>query len=202
LRTAAFYTYFPGFQLNPLDVNDLDTLPTGHTHHLHGSSVIWDSQAHGTMLFVWGENSALRAWTLNEDGTVKFLAASNETASAFATRPDAMPGGMLMLSANGNHDGIIWGIVPVKGNWRGSANDGDANKEIVEGVLGAYDASSFGIPLANGDTSLKLLWQSTTPGNPQGGDRRFTFDKFCPPVIVDGRVLVTTYDGRVLIYGL
>jgi hypothetical protein len=40
-----------------------------------------------------------------------------------------------------------------------------------------------------------LLWDSThIPGN------HFSFSKFCPPVVADGKVFVPTYDGRVDIY--
>lgn len=200
LLNAVFFTYFPGtFALNPLV--SVNGFPDGKTHHLHGAPVAWASDTHGTMLFVWGENAPLRAWTLKPDGQTAFLAESQETASAFATIFDAMPGGMITLSANGGQNGIVWGSVPVKGNWDGRDNNGNANKEIVEGVLRAYDASTFEGTNVNGNPRMKLLWQSTAPGNPQPGDTRYTYDKFCPPVVADGRVLLATYDGRVIIYG-
>lgn len=198
---AVFFTYFPGFAPNPLALHDLDALAAPATHHLHGSPVAWDA-AGGTMLFVWGENSALRAWRLHDDGTVTFLAESNETASAFSAHPDAMPGGMTTLSANGGHDGVVWATTPIKSTWNGRHTEADANKELVEGVLRGYDAAAFGPKAANRNPTLKLLWQSTTPGHPQTGETRFTFDKFCPPVVADGKVFVATYDGRVLVYGL
>jgi outer membrane protein assembly factor BamB len=202
LKSAIFFTYFPGFALNPLDVHDLDTLPTGHTHHLHGSPALWDSSSHGTTVWVWGENAPLRAWTLRPDGTVGFLAESNETASAFAARFDAMPGGMITISSNGMTNGVVWGSVPVKGRWQDHDNDGDANKELVEGVLRAYDGSTFDAPGATGVARLHMLWQNTAPGMSHPGDPRFTFNKFCPPVVADGRVFVATYDGRILVFGL
>jgi hypothetical protein len=45
-----------------------------------------------------------------------------------------MPGGKLTLSANGTKDAIIWATAPV---------DGDANKQVVAGVVCAYDAGNF-----------------------------------------------------------
>jgi hypothetical protein len=201
LLGAVFFTYFPStFAINPL-VN-LNSFPDGKTHHLHGSPVAWESSDRGTMLFVWGENSALRAWTLSPDGTIKFLAESQETASAFSTIFNAMPGGMITLSASGGQNGVVWGSVPVKGNWNGHDNNGNANQEIVEGVLRAYDAIALDGTNANGNPRMKLLWQSTTPGNQRPGDVRFTYNKFCPPVVADGKVLLPTYDGRVVVFGL
>jgi len=96
----------------------------------------------------------------------------------------------------------VWGFVPTKGNWNGRDDNGNANQEIVEGVLRAYDATTFDGTNPNGNARMKLIWQSTTPGNPQPTDTRYTYNKFCPPVVADGRILLTTYDGRVLVYGL
>jgi outer membrane protein assembly factor BamB len=200
LLNAVFFTYFPlSFAVPPLV--SLNSFPDGFTHHLHGSPLAWSSATHGTMLFVWGENAALRAWTLTPAGQMTFLGESQETASAFSTVYDSMPGGMITLSANGGQDGIVWGSVPIKGNWQGHDNNGNANQEIVEGVLRAYDASTFQGTDSQGNPQMKLLWQSTAPGHSQPGDTRFTYDKFCPPVVADGRVLLATYDGKVIVYG-
>lgn len=159
LLDPVFFTYFPGtFTFNPLvNVNDFRD---GKTHHLHGSPVAWLSSAHGTMLFVWGENASLRAWALQPNGqkiTFLFLAESNG-----------------------------------EGNWNGRENDGNANQEIVEGVLRAYDATTFTGTNPNGNPQLKLLWQNTSPGKPQVRDTRFTYDKFCPPFVADGKVFLAT----------
>ena len=43
---------------------------------------------------------------------------------------------------------------------------------------------------------LKLLWDSDRAGV------TFNYSKFCPPVVADGRLLVSTYDGRVDVYAL
>jgi outer membrane protein assembly factor BamB len=200
LLNAVFFTYFPGtFALNPLI--SINGFPDGKTHHLHGSPLAWASKARGTMLYVWGENAPLRAWVLKPDGEITFLAESQETASAFSTAYNAMPGGMITLSADRGGNGVVWGSVPVKGIWNGRETNGNANQEIVEGVLRAYDASTFEGTNPNGNPRMKLLWQSTTPGNPQPGDTRYTYDKFCPPVVAGGKVLLTTYDGRIIVYG-
>jgi len=69
-------------------------------------------------------------------------------------------------------------------------------------VLRTYDATALDGTHTNGDVGMKPLWESASPGNPKPGDVHFTFDKFCPPVAADGKVLLATYDGRILIYGL
>jgi outer membrane protein assembly factor BamB len=207
LLNAVFFTYFPGsFAINPL-VN-VNGFPDGKTHHLHGSPVAWNSSGNGPMLFVWGENAPLRSWSLKSDGQITFLGESEETASAFAGVFDAMPGGMISLSASGGSNGIVWGSVPVKGTWSaqnlddsGPQNQGNANQQIVEGVLRAYDAVAFNGTTPDGNPRMKLLWQSTNPGHSAPGAPRYTYDKFCPPVIADGKVFLTTYDGRVIVFG-
>ena len=170
---------------------DLDFKPVAglKTHHLHGTPVYWNSAAHGPTLFVWGENEMLRAWALAPTGVTTFLAHGAEVSSAALANITApgyggMPGGMLALSSNGNHDGVLWATAPV---------DQDANRAPVAGVIRAYDAANFDTTSRNSDGTarLKLLWSATG----------FTYSKFCPPLIADGQVFVPTYDGRIDVYG-
>jgi hypothetical protein len=192
LKSVEFVTYFPGLNRKPLET--LDFFSDNKTHHLHGSPVIWASAAQGLLLFVHGENAPLRAWKVKATGAVDFRGQGKDTASAFSNHFDAMPGGMLTLSANGGQNGVVWAAVPVKG----PNDEGDANKEVVAGVLRAYDAETLLPPAPNGIAEVKLLWDSRhqLPGH------SFLFNKFCPPVVADGKVLVTTYGGTVDIYGL
>jgi outer membrane protein assembly factor BamB len=162
------------------------------THHLHGSPAYWDGTA-GPMLFVWGENESLRAWKVDPgSGKASFIAKGAEVASAqLALRPDGiggMPGGMVTISSNGKipNTGIVWATAPM---------DGDANHEVVQGILRAYDAVELDpTPIDPTTPRMKLLWDSNRAGV------TFNHSKFCPPVVADGRVLVTTYDGRVDVY--
>jgi hypothetical protein len=186
-----FFTYFPGFGINASKVSNLDQLFDGKTHHLHASPAFWVSPTRGPMLFCWGENETLRAWTVNASGVIAFVAKSAEIASAGMGGKGGMPGGFLAVTSNGSNPntGIVWATAPISG---------DANKHVVPGILRAYDATSLD-PVANTDGTprLKLLWDSThIPGN------SFSFSKFCPPVVADGRVFVPTYDGRVDVYTL
>jgi outer membrane protein assembly factor BamB len=176
-----FFTYFPGFDKSPApnDPKSLDTLFADRTHHMHATPVYWN-----TKLYCMGENANLRAWSIEASGAVKFLARSEEVASPFApVPPGGMPGGMLCLSSNGTQDGVIWACVP----------DADANKQVVNGRVFAFDASDFSDTLGDGDHRIKRLWMS---------DPHYTYNKFNVPVVNGGRLYVPTYDGKVDVYGV
>ena len=186
-----FVTYFPGFGVDASLVSNLDKLPDGKTHHLHASPTFWVSPNRGPMLFVWGENETLRAWTIDGSGKVTFLAKSAEVASAGMGGKGGMPGAFLVVTSNQSqaNTGIVWALAPLSS---------DANRFVVEGIVRAYDASALD-PVGNSDGTqrLKLLWDSKhIPNN------SFNFSKFCPPVVADGKLLVATYDGRVDVYAL
>jgi hypothetical protein len=186
-----FFTYFPGFGVDASKIANLDKLWDSKTHHLHASPAFWESPARGPMLFCWGENETLRAWTIDPTGKTTFVAKSAEVASAGLGGKGGMPGGFPIVTSDGNTPGtgIVWATAPISH---------DANHDVVDGILRAYDATAMD-PAGNTDGTprLKLLWDSThIPGN------AFKFSKFCPPVVADGRVLVATYEGRVDIYEL
>jgi hypothetical protein len=73
-------------------------------------------------------------------------------------------------------------VYPVKGN---------ANAEIVDGALVAYDATA----IVNG--KLKQLFHSDT--NPT---RVWKFAKYATPVVANGKVYVATFSKKVVQYGL
>jgi outer membrane protein assembly factor BamB len=190
-----FFTYDPdrtiaAFQ-NASPTGNLDFQPMQgvKTHHLHGSPVYWKSRTLGPMLFAWGENGNLRAYSVNPSGEAKFLARGAEFASANLADPEndslgGMPGAMLAVSSSGEDNGIVWATTPA---------EGDANAAPVPGMVLAYDATEFAkIPNHDGVPRLRKLWQSTG----------FTYSKFCPPVVADGKLFVPTYDGRIDVYML
>ena len=134
---AIFFTYYwPGASSQPADIRSLNGFYGNVTHHLHGNPVVWDSPDLGPLVYCWGENGNLRAWSLHADGTLTYLACSAESASPSARVPlGGMPGGMICVSASGTpHSGIIWALVPYR----------DANQQVVQGRLLAYDATQFG----------------------------------------------------------
>ena len=189
-----WFTFFPGFDPNPApnDIASLNQHFLGRTHHQHGAPVLRNSTEHGLMLFCWGENGNLRAWALRPEGAnnavVTYLGCSAELASAQATQEfGGMPGGMMCLSADGTtpHTGVLWACIPY----------GDANTEVTWGRLLAYDATTFGT-FGDGSRQLQVLWDS------QDWNLSFQFCKFTPPVVANGKIYVSTYSGRIDVYGL
>jgi len=190
-----FFTYFPpGADPAPQDITALNVWWANQTHHLHGSSLFWDSPDLGPLVYCWGENGNLRAWSLQPDGHLTYRACSAEWASE--NSPDdpganapkgGMPGGMISLSADGTtpHSGVVWALIPYA----------DANMALVAGRLLAYDATSFGT-FGDGSKQLQVLWDS------QDWNIQFTFNKFNRPVVFNGKLIVPTYDDRVDVYGL
>lgn len=165
--------------------------PPRKTHHQHSSPAYWTGSA-GSFLYDWGENESLRSWQVDPgSGKVGFLGKSAEIASrasAIDQSIGGMTGGMIAVSSNGTSNGIVWTLAPI---------DGNANQQVVAGIARAYDATAFD-PINNTDDTrkLKLLWDSTKAGV------TFSFSKFCPPMVADGKLYVPTYSGRVDVYAL
>ena len=192
--SAIFFTYYPpGWNPTPEDITSLNQWYAKLTHHQHGSPIYWKSPDtdRGPVLYCWGENGNLRAWSLQPSATVQYLACGAEQASAQSPATDTvhggMPGGMLTVSANGNqpNTGVVWALIPYL----------DANTMVSPGRLLAYDATRFGT-YADNSKQLRVLWDSERWNLP------FSFNKFNVPVVANGRLIVPTYDGRVDVYGL
>ena len=179
------YTYFDA-AVRPAPDNPaaLNILSGNVTHHLHGTMLAWKSARHGWMHFCGGENGNLRAWQLRPDRSSTYLACSVAYASAMA-RGGGMPGWSLALSADGDAGGIVWAMIPY----------GDANMEITTSRLLAYDASDFAL-FPGGGGEIVPLWDS------QDWNWSLLHPKFNRPVIADGRVLVPTYGGQILVLEL
>ncbi|HWY35374.1 MAG TPA: hypothetical protein VNX68_12065, partial [Nitrosopumilaceae archaeon] len=151
-------------------------------HHLHGNSICYHSKLHGDMVFCWGENNNLRAWTVAANGKFTYQACSAELASP---QSPGMPGGMLTLSANNGSGAIIWALVPTL----------NANAVISPAVLYAYDAENF-VNFSDGSKQIKLLWRSDQWG------LTFSHPKFNLPVVANGKLFIPTYDDRIDVYAL
>ena len=154
---------------------DPDNVRGGDTHHLHNAMVAWQSPA-GLNLYSWGENDFGRAWRFN--GTT-----FNVPAQSVSTvlPPEGMPGGIMSLSASGSTagTGILWVSMPFAG---------DANQNVVPGVLRAFNAEDL----------TQELWNSTKAF----ADNAKTLSKGSPPLVANGRVYLASMSKAVTVYGL
>ncbi len=147
--------------------------------HLH-SLVYWNSANHGGLLYVWGQRDRAKVYAV-KDGVV------GSTPSM--TRPEVNqghPGAMLSLSANGDHDGILWAAIHATG---------DSWHESRPGILHAYDAEDISHELWN---SLQI------PSRDDCGN----YSKMAPPTIANGKVYLASFGanntgtGQMCVYGL
>lgn len=152
-------------------------------HHIHGGPLFW-SGPFGFWVYVWPETDFLKAYRLN-GGLFDTTPVSVSTTTEPGKVPggsSGMPGGMLALSANGNEPGT--GLV-----WANHAYDKDANHQVVNGIVYAYDASDL----------TRELWNSKQNS---ARDDIGTFAKFCSPTVANGKVYVASFSGYVAAYGL
>jgi len=162
-----------------------DNLWTSNCHHVHGSPVYWESPD-GPRIYVWPENDFAKSYKFNtskgqvECGAHSDLSCDTATVSntmdpenAPGGTKNSMPGGFLSLSANGTKEGILWGLHPYKGN---------ANNDVREGILRAYDARNL----------TSELWNSKMePARDDVG----RFAKTAAPTIANGHVFVPSFTG-------
>jgi outer membrane protein assembly factor BamB len=142
-------------------------------HHIHGGPIYWNSAEHGPLVFVWPEQTPLKAFQYDP---VKHF--KKKPVMTGPKAPKGMPGGFLSISANGNKDGLLWATVPLSE---------DAFANVVRGTLRVFDANT-----------LEQLW-STDKKDPED---LFNFAKYCPPTIANGKVYLATFSDRLNVYGL
>jgi hypothetical protein len=170
----------------PTDPRTLNFFPGGDTAHLHMTPVqFFDPVLNSWTIFAWGENAQLHKWAVGPTGALKYVAQSNEFASADVRGrpPGGMPGGFCSGSSNGAdpNSALLVCTIPY----------GDANAQVVNGRLLVYDPVHLGA-----DGALKVLWDSQRWGV------SFLFNKFNPPVIDGGQIYVPNYNGGVDLYRL
>jgi hypothetical protein len=147
--------------------------------HLH-SLVYWKSASRGGLIYVWGQRDKARVYTFADNRI-------NET--PVMTRDETNeghPGAMLSLSANNDHDGILWAAIHATG---------DSWHESRPGILHAYDADNIGTELWN---SLQ------NPNRDDCGE----YSKMAPPTVANGKVYLSSFGtqnigtGQFCVYGL
>ncbi len=147
-------------------------------HHLHGSPVYFMDNNRKEYIYAWAEGGLLKQIPFIR-AAGKFDTAS--TITGVSGLPPGMPGAMLAVSSNKLKPGtgILWASHPLVG---------DANHKTVPGVLQAFDASDV----------THELWSSDQ--NPR--DSIGNFAKFVCPTIVNGKVYMSTFSNKLLVYGL
>lgn len=183
----AWLTTSPG-DVDPCPSNPraLNFFPQGDTAHMHMTPVqMYDPLLKSWTIFAWGENNQLHKWKVASNGRLTWVANSHEYASANVhdNPPGGMPGGFCAGSSNGGdaNSAILVCTVPA----------GDANKTVTNGRILIYDPIHLGP-----DGYLRVLWDSQRWGWVQ------TFNKFMPPEIDGGEIIIPDYSGRVTVLGL
>lgn len=183
--SCVWLTMSPGnVRCDPPDTTKLNFMPNGLTAHLHATPPhLYDPVLKSWVIYPWGENSALHKWKVNSNGSLSYVTEGNEFASADVRNrmPGGMPGGFCTASSNGQQEAsyILACVIPY----------GDANKTVTNGRLLVYDPIH---PAPDG--SLQVLWDSQQWGV------AFTMNKFMPPVIDGGEIIVPDFSGRVLVF--
>jgi hypothetical protein len=188
-------TMDPGAGLDPcpLDSRNLNFLPFGDTAHIHAPPVVmFDPILQAWTLFLWGENQQLHKWKLSATAKPQYLAESRDYASpdVRGNNPGGMPGGFCAGSSNGRDPNSYLLVCAVP--------RGDANANRVQGHIVIYDPVHVGA-----DGILTKLWDSDDwgwSGAQEQASYRF-FNKFMPPVIDGGEIILPNYAGGVLLIG-
>lgn len=133
------------------------------------------------LLWPWGTHEASESgWHFNAEPDSWATGAQTSPAQPWTELRWMMTGGMLSLTANGDHDGIVWATTPY---------NNDANAFAVPGILRAYNA----------DDLRQELWNSYQD---LARDDFGNFAKFTPATIANGKVYVATLSGHLSVYGL
>jgi hypothetical protein len=188
-------TMDPGQGIDPCpqDPRNLNFLPFGDTAHIHAPPVVmFDPLLNAWTLFLWGENQQLHKWKLSANSKPKYIAESRDFASTDVrgTPPGGMPGGFCAGSSNGQDPDTYLLVCAVP--------HGDANANRVQGHIVIFDPVHV-----EADGTLPKLWDSDDWGwsGAQVDAKYRFFNKFMPPVIDGGEIILPNYAGGVLVIG-
>ena len=161
----------------------LNTLTGAATHGLGNKRTFGDTARGAPSLAKLGSTTFL-GWTGTDlPGHVNVTHVLGEPLPVTSPMlaPRGMPGGILSISAHGNAagSGIVWASLPLQG---------DANQNVVPGILRAFDAQNV----------ARELWNSHQNA---ARDDVGNFAKFCPPTVADGKVYLGTFSGKLNVYG-
>lgn len=147
---------------------------------INGGGVYWKSAARGAMIYLWGQDDALHAYSFAHG---RF----NPKPVAIGPQTSAYPGGILAISANGDRDGILWANAALSAHGSSHING--------PGVLRAYDAADV----------TRELWDSNMDPDRDAPGR---VSKNAPPTVVNGKVYLASFGtlpvgtGALYVFGL
>src|SRR5205823_3536711 len=83
-------------------------------HHVHGSPVVWRSDAFGVRAYLWAERDKLRAFQWHDDTAVFDTSPVQMSTTESPGGIVSMPGGILSITANGGKSGsgLLWASMP------------------------------------------------------------------------------------------
>jgi len=164
---------------NVLQTLNVANTTTTNTRHLHGSPVYYKDRLGNEYIYAWAEGSLLKQFPFDR-GTMLFDTLNQKI--GVTALPKGMPGAMLSISSDGANygTGILWANHPINGN---------ANQNVVPGVLQAFDVTDVTHELWNSN------WNSKR-------DAIGNFAKFVPPTIANGKVYMATFSNKLNVYGL
>ncbi|HEX4851262.1 MAG TPA: discoidin domain-containing protein, partial [Puia sp.] len=162
---------------SPTVNNVIQTIDLGGAAHLRSSLTYYKGQQN-EYVYVWSENSALKALPYNRS-TQQFDLANQVNSGSQG--PTGNNGSNLAISSNGSNDSTA--VL-----WASFAATGDANQSVRPGVLKAFLATDVTTEIWNSST-----YPADNPGN---------YAKFSSPTIANGKVYLGTFSNNLSVYGL
>ncbi|HXI70316.1 MAG TPA: chitobiase/beta-hexosaminidase C-terminal domain-containing protein [Verrucomicrobiae bacterium] len=166
-----------GLSSSGADTNIIQSI-TLTANQIHGGMVWWDGPTN-SFGYIWPAAVFLQQYKFDRT-TNKFILPA--FAQSPSSAPGGQPGGILAVTANGTNAGT--GIV-----WASHQLTGDANHNVLPGILHAYDAQNVS----------RELWNSEQIS---ARDSVGSFAKFVAPTVANGKVYLATFSGRLDVYGL
>ena len=163
---------------NALQILDINVEYVGEKH-VHGTPVYFKNDAGKEFIYAWAEGGFLKQFPFVR--STLLFDTLNKIVGNTALYP-GMPGAFMAVSSNASTagTGILWASHPI---------NGDANHEIVPGILQAFDASDV----------THELWNSNLSGI---RDSVGKFAKFVPPTIANGKVYLASFSNKIHVYAL
>jgi len=174
----------------PIDPRTLNIFPQGgYTVHEHGQPIqFFDPLLNSNVMVLGGENSRVHKWAITAN-TATYIAEGHEYASEWlrGRPPGGMPGSMCAGSSNGHNEGSYLVVCTIPYD--------DSNQRPGPGHIVIYDPIHV-----TKDGFMPTLWDSGWFGaQDPNSEWHMVFNKFDPPLIDGGEVIVPTFDGRVFI---